>query len=543
MAEIALNAAAPPRLRFGPFTLDRQRAELRRGTEVLPLRPKPFALLEALLARPGEVLPKDELLAAVWPGVVVSDDSLTQCVHELRGALGSEGAAFVRTVPRRGYRFDGAVEPVHAAPSAAPAPGPGSRRLSIIVLPFVEPGAPAEQGYFADALTEDVTDELSRIRGSFVVAAPTARAYKHEAFDWTTSARELGVRYVLQGRLERSGTQVELSARLADAPTRALRWSDRFVVEAADVRMLRREVVARLLVALELELVQAEADQARARPGAAAAPHPLAVDLVMQARAPTQPHGVIRDMQEALALLERALALDPDDPEALLHAARLRVSAVVYFGPHADAAGELVHAEAQLARALALEPLNALGHHTLALLRREQYRLPEAVAAAERALALNPNLVPALSGRGELHVWEGEFERAIAPLERALQLSPRDPLRGLTLTRLGRTQLMLGDAAAALPPLEQSQALVPHVSTAVCLASARVSLGRLESGRALYLESREALLAALHWWHSSSHPRLVAAWRERIFGPLVAAGCEPDFAPFEPWLARRLQRP
>lgn len=536
MAEIALNAAAPPRLRFGPFTLDRQRAELRRGTEVLPLRPKPFALLEALLARPGEVLPKDELLAAVWPGVVVSDDSLTQCVHELRGALGSEGAAFVRTVPRRGYRFDGAVEPVHAAPSA-------TRRLSVIVLPFVEPGAPADQGYFADALTEDVTDELSRIRGSFVIAAPTALTYRHEAFDWTGSARELGVRYVLQGRLERSGTQVELSARLADAPTRAVLWSDRFVVAATDVRSLRRDVVARLVVALELELVQAEAERARAKPGAAAAPHPLAVDLVMQARAPVRRHGVARDAQDALALVERALALDPDDVEALVDAARLRVSLVMFFGPRSDAAALLTQAEVQVARALALDPFNALGQYTLSLLRREQQRLPEAVAAAERALEINPNLVPALSGRGELHVWEGEFERAIAPLERALLLSPRDPTRRLTLCRLGRTHLLLGDAAAALPPLEQAQALGPHAGVVVCLAPVLVSLGQVERARALYREWRGPLLAAMQGWHSGPHPRTVAAFREHLFGPLVAAGCEPDFAPFEPWLARRLQRP
>lgn len=290
MAEISLNPAsgtaprAPARSRlvFGPFTLDTTRGELLRDGQAIALRPKAFDLLVFLASRPGEVLAKDQLITAVWPGVVVTDDSLTQCVHEVRTALGSAGSILLRTVPRRGYRFDtdARAEPAallpgaQAVPSAAPPRATGtewSRRaawllagvllvslaallawrstvpawqspadlaraplprevppLSIIVLPLALEGEAADTEWLADALHGDLVIEVARLHNSLVIARDTANTYKGKAADPRQVAREMGVRHVVRGSLRREGKSIHLNLALIDGESGVQRWAEYF---------------------------------------------------------------------------------------------------------------------------------------------------------------------------------------------------------------------------------------------------------------------------------------------------------------------------
>lgn len=257
-------------LSFGSFLLQPAQRRLLQDGQAVVLGPRAFDLLCELAARPGELLSKDWLLTAVWRGVVVEEANLHVQISQLRKVIGSETVA---TVPGQGYRFTGTV---HAAQAQA-AP---TRRLSVIVLPFVEQHAPPDQAYFADALTDDITTQLSRIRGSFVIGASTAFTYGRSVADFTAVTGELGVRYALQGRIHRDSDGIEINARLSDARTGAVIWSDSLAVPLGRVGQVRRELVARLAKALDLQLAHAEAAHS-----VNAGPSSIeAVDLLMQAR-------------------------------------------------------------------------------------------------------------------------------------------------------------------------------------------------------------------------------------------------------------------
>jgi TolB-like protein/DNA-binding winged helix-turn-helix (wHTH) protein len=390
MAEDPLNAASSAsqqlqkasRLRFGPFTLDHQRAELLRDGVVVPLRPKPFLLLSVFAAQPGRVLSKEELLEAAWPGVVVTDDSLTQCVHELRTALGDAGSVLLRTVPRRGYRFDAAVtaDPapatlspatgasleIGATGSAAPllsdarsatsdketaaalvqphrrvllattvlvlvlvasvaawlaTRGPDSTSsstprselastpaLSVVVLPLaVEDGA-KDSEWFADALLGDLTTEVARLQGSFVIARDTAHTYKGRAVDPRTVAKELGVRYVVQGSLRHDGRSIRLNLALIDGTSGAQRWSEKFDFDRAELNKALDDIVSRLARFLSIELWRSAADRS-----ATLSPDQVtADDLAMRAFALWFRGFSRENVNQALALCEQAVARDPN---------------------------------------------------------------------------------------------------------------------------------------------------------------------------------------------------------------------------------------
>ncbi|HLS57575.1 MAG TPA: winged helix-turn-helix domain-containing protein [Zeimonas sp.] len=239
-------------MRVGPFTLHASKRQLLCSGARVPLGPRTFDLLCALAQRAGSLVSKDELLDAVWPGRDIEETNLHVQASKLRKVLGPDALI---TVAGRGYRL---ALPVRAAdPSPAAEAVNPTRPLSIVVLPFVEPVAPPAQAYFADAVTDDVTTQLARIKGSFVIASSTALALRGETLSLAACARELGVRYVLQGRIERGRGRLELNARLSDAQTLAVLWSGDFTVGAADLRTLRRELVARLAASLDLELVHA----------------------------------------------------------------------------------------------------------------------------------------------------------------------------------------------------------------------------------------------------------------------------------------------
>jgi DNA-binding winged helix-turn-helix (wHTH) protein/tetratricopeptide (TPR) repeat protein len=525
-------------LRFGAFTLHPSERTLRRDGERVPVGPRALDVLCALAARPGALLTKDALLSIVWHGRVVEESNLHVQVSQLRRTIGADAIA---TVPGIGYRF---VAPVTRASgvdgSVANVPDPAARPLSVLVTAFTEAGAMPGSSGFADAVTDDVVAQLAKIRGATIVVAPCPTGAAGPAPGWARAARDAGVRYVLHGRIERDGATVEVIARLSDAATHAVIWSDRIEVELDGVRRIRRELVARLATALDLELIQAEARHAAAGADAAARAHAL----VMQGRALGGSNWSRAHYERAIALYDRALDIAPD------HAPALSIRALAHAGlavthPGPDIGERVRLAETDALCALALDSLDPLAHCALSMVRQQQYRLDDAMRAIDVSLGLDPTSMLPLSWKAMLHKLRGELDQARAVLSRVLELSPNDPHRWAYLMNLGSVELLAGRASEALPWLERSDALQPHWSTVWQMAAACATLGRVDRLPVL-LRRLEGGLDGIErfrrWARNSDHPVHLQQARERIYAPLVAAGVLPDFAAADAWADRQRRR-
>jgi len=218
-------------LYFPPFRLDPSNERLWRETLEIPLRPKTFAVLRYLVEHAEQLVTKEELLNAVWAETVVGEDALTGCIRELRTVFGEEAKQprYIETVHRRGFRFIAPVTSAEVPVSSAPAL-PLPVKPSIIVLPFVNMSHDPDQEYFSDGLTDVLTGDLSLLSGLFVIARNSAFTYKGKAVNMQDIRKELGVRYVLEGSVQRAAEQVRIVAQLVDTTTDAHTWSERTTV-------------------------------------------------------------------------------------------------------------------------------------------------------------------------------------------------------------------------------------------------------------------------------------------------------------------------
>jgi TolB-like protein len=276
------------RFLFEDYALDTDRRELHRATDVIVVTPQVFDLLDYLIRNRERVVSKDDLINAVWNGRIVSDAALTTRMNAARGAIGDTGEKqrLIKTLPRKGFRFVGtvqeaqrpAVEPVSsAANSGDTKPTPNSApRLSIVVLPFANLSSDPAQDYFVDGVTESLTTDLSRIRGSFVIGRHTAFTFKGKAVDLKRFGRELNVRYVLEGSVQRSSDRLRVNVQLVDAESGNHIWAERFDKPIADLFDVQDEIVSRLANALDAQLIEAEARRAER------SLHPDAMDLYFQ---------------------------------------------------------------------------------------------------------------------------------------------------------------------------------------------------------------------------------------------------------------------
>jgi TolB-like protein len=241
------------RIRIGTAAvcLDTGRVRSGDGRET-SLRPKTTDLLRVLAAQRDTVITKDALFAAVWPGVLVVEDSLVQCVSEIRAALGAPDRDRLQTLPRRGYLLASDTEPgaSETASLAAEPTAVESLPASVLVLPFEDLSEPANQGHFADGMTEDIIAELTRWREVQVVSRSSANALKGRAVDVRAAAADMRVRYVLEGTVRRSGDRLRITAQLIDGQTATSVWADRFDQTGDDVLALQDAVTARLLHSL-----------------------------------------------------------------------------------------------------------------------------------------------------------------------------------------------------------------------------------------------------------------------------------------------------
>jgi TolB-like protein/Flp pilus assembly protein TadD len=354
-------------------------------------------------------------------------------------------------------------------------------RLSIVVLPFTNLSNDPDQQYFADGITEDVTTDLSRIPDMLVISRNTAFTYQGKQVDTKQVGRELRVRYVLEGSVRRSGNRVRVNAQLIDAETDAHLWAERFDGDTSDLFALQDEITRRIAVALDLELLAAEA----IRP----TEHPEALDYIFRGRGLVEPPS--RDKYaDAIGCFEHALALDPRSVSAQSELARALAGRVL-DNMTDTAAADILRAEGLVGQALAVSPYSPLAHYAKGHVFRAQNRYDEAIPEYETVIAHNRNSVRAIAHIGQCKFFAGSMEQAIPLVEQAIRLSPRDREIGIFYQRIGLAHLLLSRTDEAVIWLEKARNANPaHPGMRAQLASAYALAGEPERARTELAEAR-----------------------------------------------------
>ncbi len=408
--------------------------------------------------------------------------------------------------------------------SASPAPAPsaiepkrqGAPRLSIVVLPFANIGGGAEQEPFVDGVTESLTTDLSRIRGSFVIGRNTAFTYKGKAVDLKQIGRELNVRYVLEGSVQRGGGRMRVNVQLIDAETGSHLWAERFDKPLADLFDMQDEIVARLANALSAQLVAAEARRAER------APSPNSMDLYFQGLAWLN-KGMIPDyVAQARSFFDRALTADLDNVDALVESARADFLAGALFFV-TDPAATFFAAETKVTKALSSVPDHARGHMLLGYIETYTKRAAEGIAECEHALALDRNLAQAHSGIGWGKIFIGRAKETEAHIAEALRLSPRDTNTYGWMSHVGAAKSHVGNWEQAVVwfrrAIEANRNFPPPYFWS---AAALAQLGRLD-------EARSAVKTSLALNPTFTVARARALWTAMSDDPTYLAGLEPVF--------------
>ena len=368
--------------------------------------------------------------------------------------------------------------------SATPAPRASARerqgppRLSIVVLPFANIGGDPEQDYFVDGVTESLTTDLSQMSGMRVIGRNTAFSYKDKPVDLKQIGRELNIRYVLEGSVQRSSNRIRVNVQLIDAESGDHLWAERFDKPVTDLFDMQDEIVARLANALNAQLIIAEARRADR------APSPDSMDLYFQGMSAYN-RGLTPDrLSEARRLFERALALDPDNVDAIVGAARTE-SAFAWSHMSDDRATHLAAAEALAVKALSIAPEKAPGHVCLGIVRIYTNRVAQGIAELERALAIDRNLADAHGYIGIAKCFLGRAEETEIHVHDALRLSPRDTFAHLWWCYLGVARVFLGKDEEAVARLRHAIEISRNFHPAhFYLAVALAGLGRLDEARA-----------------------------------------------------------
>ncbi len=493
---------------FHDFRFDRRGGGLFRRDGNGDLTPVPIGaraldVLGALIGRAGDVITRDEIIAAAWPEAVVEDNNLNMQIAALRRALddGASATSCIQTVPRRGYRF---VAPVlrdrRAAPSVGPlsdapepdpaghAEDPNSRhryqlrgpviawaagavillviataawqvtsrwfasavavpRLSIVVLPFANlSGDPAQQ-YFADGITEDLATDLSRLADMQVTSRDTAFTYKGKAVSAKRIRSELGVRFMLVGSVQRSANQVRIDAQLIDTDTDTNLWAEQFDRDIGDLLAMQSEITGRIANTLDVKLIVSEAARPRERPDA--------LDHIFRGRAAMYRPASRQNFAEAVGEYEQALALEPHSVEAESRLASA-LSSRLLDGMSDTVEADTNRANQLIEQALAAAPGSLTAHFAKGQLLRAQHRCEAAIPEYEIVLAANRNVLAAVANIGRCKIYIGQLDDGVALQEQAIRLSPHDPFLGVWYFRIGQARLLQSRVDEAISWLEKA---------------------------------------------------------------------------------------
>jgi TolB-like protein/class 3 adenylate cyclase len=457
--------------------------------------------------------------------ISMSEDFYRQLKGRLEAAVTDLGPKQLKNIaePIRVYSLDvSQPAPAKAAPIASQEKL-GPPRLSIVVLPFDNIGGDPEQEHFVDGVTESLTTDLSRIRSAIVIARNTAFTYKGKPFDVKTIGRELNVRYVLEGSVQRGGNRMRVNVQLVDAETGSHLWAERFDKPLADLFDMQDEIVARLANALNAQLAAAEARRAEQ------APNPNSMDLYCQGLSQFHRGRSPGHVVQARGFFDRALVADPDNAEALIGSA----AADIADGGNsfvADPGAAFAVAESKLTKALSSLPDHARGHAFLGYVKILTKRAVEGIAECEHALTLDRNLAEAHAFIGLGKIFTGRAEEAEAHIDQALRLSPRDTSAYVWLTEVGIAKNHLSDCEQAVLWCRRAiEANRNYPEAHFHLAAALARLGRLDEARSAVTAglalnpSFTVSRARINWTALSddpTHPQQLAP----IFEGLRAAG-------------------
>jgi TolB-like protein/Flp pilus assembly protein TadD len=458
---------------FGPFTFDRALMKLSREGRSVSLGGRGTALLGALADARGGAVGKDRLMQAAWPDAIVEEANLTVQIAALRRAIASwsESEEWIVTVPRAGYRLRWPEDAGEARAAGAPA---------VAVLPFENLSSDPEQTHLADGLVEEIITALSKFRTFAVVARNSTFAYKGRATDVRTVARELGVRYVLEGSLRRAGGRVRVAAQLIEGSSGAHLWAEKFEGPAVDIFDFQDEITNAVIGLIEPQIRKAEIDRARRK-----RPENLdAWDLYVQA-VPLV-YGVnASGFTQAIDMLNRALALSPDYGPALAFASWAHEKRRTFCGATPPGVDDVELALAFAERAHALDPDDALA---MALFGWERILFRRDYAGLElcaRAVEINPNNRAVLDLGAVAQLYAGDLSQALAYGMRALQLSPGAADAYMCMTHISTAYLSSGRFEEAADWARRSIDLEKNfVFSHMHLAISQAHLGHLDEARA-----------------------------------------------------------
>jgi len=541
---------------FGPFQLDPVRRMLSINGAPVAISSRAFDILRMLIELRDRVVAKDEIMDRVWPGMFVEENNLAVQISALRRILSVEdgGPQWIVTVSGRGYRFVGRIDdarattltetlppktPTNAAapkrrprwivpavaavavllvtlylgrgtirsifatPGQQPATVAAAPRLSIAVLPFRNLSNDPEEDYLADAVSDDLTTDLSHIPGSVVIARSSADVYKTRNAGAEQIGRELGVRYLLEGSLRNSEDRILTNAQLIDTETGAHLWAERFDSPRQGLADTQIAIVRRIASALNFNLIQIEGNRSlHDRPN-----NPDALDLFMRARSTLDRADTLKGLIQAQSLLEKAIALQPDFVDALSELAWCLLRKARDFDDPTDAE-DVANTRSLIAHAIELAPQNARVLVVKGYLLRLEGHCREAASTYQIALTFDPNDVDARGGLALCAANLGHLDEAERLILDVLKIDPQNPNNRVRYNQLGLVYLMLGKYPDAIDWLNKAKAADPDP------AGPTESLSRMEwneigliaaygaSGQTQEAQARYAAYAG-RWAHRS----------------------------------------
>jgi len=429
--------------------IDVQRGMMTRNADFVPEKRIEFRvgihLGDVIVEDDGDLMGDGVNIAARLEGIAepgnicLSEDAYRQVRDRLKEEFVDLGDKELKNIvrPVRVFSINVSVRVETPRRENSPLPIRSAKpRLSIVVLPFANLGGDPEQEYFVDGITESLTTDLSRIAGSFVIARNTAFTYKGRAADLKQVGRELNVRYVLEGSVQRGGNRMRVNVQLIDAETGNHLWAERFDKPLADLFDMQDEILARLASQLGTQLIAAEAHRAER------ASNPDSMDLYFQGMSCFNKGTSPQHLARARGYFEQALALDPGNIEPLTGMAHVDAQSAGYFVTD-DRAARFGAAEATLTKTLSLAPNHAVAHYLLGIVLIFTNRAARGIAEFERALALDRNLAAAHGQIGLAKYFIGRGAETEAHVQEALRLSPVDTFahQWIYFTGLGKQQI------------------------------------------------------------------------------------------------------
>jgi TolB-like protein len=462
------------RYSFDEYELDTDRRELHCNGDLVSLEPQVFDLLKFLIQNRDRVVSRDDLIAAIWGGRIVSESALTSRINAVRSAVGDSGndQRRIRTLPRKGIRFIAAVQEEPAKLGAAVAAEPISlpEMPSIAVLPFTNMSGDSEQDYFADGMAEEIITAMSRCKWLFIIARNSSFTYKGKSVDVRQIGRELGVRYVMEGSVRRAGDRLRIVGQLVDATSGAHIWGDRFEGGMSDVFELQDRITESVVAAIEPWLQLAEIERIKRKPPADLA----AYDFLLRAQQ-LEFEFTAASLAAALRCLDQALSIDPSYARALGLAAFCHAQRCVQgWAENQKLESEKGLQLSERALELAKDDANVLWMAAYAI--RELGMDPgRARDIAYRSIHLNPNSAIALTIAAWIEAPLPNPKAALQLLERAERLSPRDPRAWSMATAQALAHFVDGNYEQSISSAKRALAQNPRFAIALRLLAASLS--------------------------------------------------------------------